>query len=240
LPIDDDLVASLRRAADELVGQRALRDLDGTLSRIVEAAVQLVAGADAAGISMTEKGQVTSRNPTAPGVTKLDQLQSELHEGPCISALDEPAEDGVVRADDLAGEDGDRWPRFSPQAVRAGYRSMLSTQLAAADDFRVALNLYASRPHAFDDEARRTAAFFGVQAGALLHGSREAGRLERAVRSRDVIGQAKGILIERYGVDDTEAFQMLVRSSQETNLKLVKIAEWLRSEAIEKHAAKRR
>ncbi|MCD2195362.1 ANTAR domain-containing protein [Actinomycetospora endophytica] len=110
--------------------------------------MRLVPGADAGGISMTRNGQVTSRNPTAPGVTKLDQLQSELREGPCVSAMDDPAADGVVLADDLAGPDGDRWPR---------------------------------------------------------------------------LGQAEGILIERYGVDD-EAFQMLVRSSQDTNLKLVEVA----------------
>ena len=238
MPSYDDLVVSLRQAADDMVGQRDLRDVDATLSKIVAAAVQLVAGADAGGISMTENGEVTSRNPTAPGVTKLDALQSELHEGPCISAMDDPAADGVVVAEDLAGADGARWPRFSPQAVEAGYRSMLSTQLAFADGVRAALNLYASRPHAFDEEDRRTAALFGLQAAPLLNGSREAERFQRALQSRDIIGQAKGILIERYGVDDTEAFQMLVKASQDTNIKLAKVAEWLRGEAIENHTAR--
>lgn len=235
MSVDADLVVSLRRAAGELIEQRNLRDLDATLSAIVEAAVALVPGADAGGISMTEKGRVTSRNPSAPGVTKLDQLQSELHEGPCISAMEEPAEDGVVQADDLAGADGDRWPRFGPQAVEAGYRSVLSTQLAFAEGVRAALNLYASEPHAFDEDARRTAALFGVQAATLLYGSREVGQLETAVQSRDIIGQAKGILIERYGVDDAEAFQMLIRASQDTNMKLVRVARWLQGETIEKH-----
>jgi ANTAR domain/GAF domain len=237
VPSYDDLVVSLRRTADELVGQRDLRDVDATLSKIVAAAVQLVPGADAGGISMTENGEVTSRNPTAPGITKLDQLQSELHEGPCISAIDEPAEDGVVLAEDLAGADGARWPRFSPQAVQAGYRSMLSTQLAFADGVRAALNLYASRSHAFDEEDRRTAGLFALQAAPLLYSSREAERFQRALQSRDVIGQAKGILIERYGVDDAEAFQMLVKASQDTNIKLATVAEWLRGETIEKHTA---
>ena len=234
----DDLVTSLRRAAGELVRRRTFRDLDATLAHIVAAAVQLVPGADAGGISMNDHGQVTSRNPTAPVVTRLDELQSELGEGPCISAMEEPADDGVVLAEDLAGVEGRRWPRFAAEAVAAGYRSMLSTQLLAADGFRAALNLYASRPHAFGEEARRTAALFGVEAGALLYGCRQVSQLEHALQSRDVIGQAKGILIERYGVDDVEAFQMLVRASQDTNMKLVKVAEWLQSETLEKHAGR--
>ena len=115
-----------------------------------------------------------------------------------------------------------------------------STQLAVTDGVRAALNLYAARPHAFDDEARSTAALFGVQAATLLYGSREASNLELAIRSRDLIGQAKGILIERYGVDDTEAFQMVVRASQDTNMKVVTVAEWLRGEAIGKNATRTR
>ena len=82
----------------------------------------------------------------------------------------------------------------------------------------------------FDSEARLLAGLFGVQAAMLLHGSEQAAHLGRAVDSRDVIGQAKGVLMERFGVDETEAFQMLVESSQSTNLKLIDVARWLLSE----------
>ena len=237
MPSFDDLVVSLRQAADELIRQRNLRHVDATLSKIVATAVQLVAGAEAGGISMIEDSEVTHRKATTYGVTKLAQLQCELREGPCISAMDEPAEDGVVLADDLAGAEGERWPRFSPCAVEAGYRSMLSTHLAVADGVRAALDLYASRPYAFSEDDRRIAALFALHAAPLLNGTREAQRFERALQSRDVIGQAKGILIERYGVDDTEAFQMLGKASQNTNIKLATVAESLRNETIETHAA---
>ena len=92
---------------------------------------------------------------------------------------------------------------------------------------RAALNLYSATSDAFDDDARTMAGLFGVQASLLLYGSSTATNLQRAVDSRDLIGQAKGILMERFGVDDDAAFQMLVRSSQDTNMKLTAVAQWL-------------
>jgi hypothetical protein len=71
------------------------------------------------------------------------------------------------------------------------------------------------------------AGLFGVQAALLLYGANQAGQLQKAVDSRDLIGQAKGILMERFKVDDEAAFQMLVQSSQNTNMKLTAVAEWL-------------
>jgi hypothetical protein len=107
---------------------------------------------------------------------------------------------------------------------------MLSTQLATNGSMRAALNLYATEPAVFDLPARVTAGLFAVQASMLLHGSEQAVHLSRAVDSRDVIGQAKGILMERFGVEEAEAFEMLVESSQSTNLKLVDVARWLVAE----------
>jgi hypothetical protein len=235
----EQLVVALRRAARRLLERRSIRDLQQTLSEIVSAAVDTVPGATAGGISVTEDGIVDSRNPTSRGISELDRLQGELHEGPCITALESPDEDGVVIAEDLAGADGERWPRFAPAAVAAGYRSMLSTQLATNGPMRAALNLYAAEPGVFDVEARVTAELFAVQAAMLLHGSEQAVHLGRAVDSRDTIGQAKGILMERFSVDETEAFQMLVESSQSTNLKLVDVARWLVGEVTRRGTTRR-
>jgi hypothetical protein len=235
----EQLVVALRRAARTLLGRRSIRDLQQTLSEIVAAAVETVPGATAGGISVTEDGIVDSRNPTSRGISELDRLQGELHEGPCITAIESPAEDGVVTAEDLGGADADRWPRFAPAAVEAGFRSMLSIQLATNGPMRAALNLYAAAPRVFDLKARVTAGLFGVQAGMLLYGSEQAVHLGRAVNSRDVIGQAKGILMERFSVDETEAFQMLVESSQTTNLKLIDVARWLVGEVERRSTARR-
>jgi hypothetical protein len=228
---NQDLVIVLRRAARDLVGRRGIRDLDQTLTDIVRAAVDTVPHVEAGGISISENGILTSRNPSNEVVTELDRRQSELGEGPCITTVDEPPADGIVVAQDLAGEDGERWPRFARLAVEAGYRAMMSTELTGQGPRRAALNLYGVRANVFDDEARMTAALFGAQAAMLLYGSEAAQDLQRAVDSRDLIGQAKGILMERFKVTDDGAFQLLVRSSQDTNMKVVDVAAWLRDEA---------
>ncbi|MEJ2889707.1 GAF and ANTAR domain-containing protein [Actinomycetospora aeridis] len=225
------LLDALRSAAHDLIDRRNFRDLDLLLSRIVLTAVETVPGADAGGISTTTDGLLGSQNPTSGVISKLDQLQSELREGPCISAIDQLPSDGLVIVDDLAGDDAARWPRFAPQAVEQGYRSMVSVQLTREPNLRAALNLYAAEPEAFDADARLTAALFGLQAAALLFGADTARHLQHAVDSRDVIGQAKGILMERFTVTGDQAFQMMVTSSQETNIKLVEVASWLVGEA---------
>ena len=223
----DHLVAALRTAARDLAGRRSVRDLEQTLEQIVASAVVTVPGVDAGSISMTEHGRVLTRHPTSESIRKLDEKQSELNEGPCITAIEDPPETGTVIAHDLGGPDGQRWPRFAPYAVKAGYRSLMSSQLSVNGGIRAALNLYSTTPDAFDEEAQALAGLFGIQAAMLLYGANTATHLQRAVDSRDLIGQAKGILRERFKVDDEGAFQMLVKSSQDTNLKLTAVAQWL-------------
>lgn len=222
------LVAALRRAADALVARRSIRDLETTLAQIVAAAVQTVPGADAGGISVTEDGRVGSRVPTSEDVRKLDELQAELNEGPCMTAVADPSDDGVIHAADLAASpDADRWPNFASRAVAQGYRSLLSSQLSTNGGTRAALNLYSHEPLAFDQDAHTIAGLFGAQAALLIYGTDQAGHLQQALSTRDMIGQAKGVLMERFDVDEDRAFQMLVKSSQDTNLKLLDVARWL-------------
>src|SRR4051794_28852181 len=146
----DALVLALRRAARDLVSRRSINDLEQALTQIVAVAVDTVPGVDAGGISMTENGHITSRSPTNDEVHKLDDLQAQLHEGPCISAVEYPPEDGVVLAQDLTQPpDAERWPRFAPQAVAHGYQSLLSTHLSADGGTRAALNLYSHAANTF-------------------------------------------------------------------------------------------
>lgn len=229
----DRLVVALRTAARALVTSRGLDDLEATLAQIVLAAVETVPGVDAGSISMTRGGVVETRHPTSHEIGDLDRVQGDLDEGPCISALNDPAEDGVVLARDFAGEDAARWPMFAPRAVEFGFRSLMSIQLAADGPMRAVLNLYSRAPDAFGADARRIAGLFGVQAGVLLHGSHRAAHLTSALDSRDVIGQAKGILMTRHAIDDDQAFRLLVLSSQRTNIKLVEVSRWLTVEAAQ-------
>jgi len=232
----DRLVVALRAAARDLAQRRSIRDLEQTLEQIVACAVATIQPVDAGSISMTRDGRIETQHPTTETIRKLDEIQSELHQGPCITALEDPPSNGIVVASDLAGEDGQRWPEFAPRAVEAGYRGLMSTQLSVDGGIHAALNLYSATPHGFDDEARTLAGLFGVQASILLYGAHTAAQLQRAVDSRDLIGQAKGILRERFGVDDEGAFQMLVKSSQETNMKLTAVAQWLTEDVGRNHA----
>ena len=229
----DALVLALRNAARDLVERRSINDLEQALTQIVAVAVDTVPGVDGGGITMTENGHITSRCPTSEDIRKLDDLQAELHEGPCISAVEYPPADGVVLAQDLTGPpDAERWPHFAPGAVAHGYRSLLSTQLSTNGGVRAALNLYSRTAHTFDESARTTAGLFGLQAALLLYGANHARQLGQALASRDLIGQAKGILMERFRVNSEQAFRMLVSSSQNTNIKLVDVARWLTETGI--------
>jgi hypothetical protein len=228
---NDELVTALRAAARSMACRRSLQDLEETLGQIVTSAVATIPGVDAGSISLTHHGRIETRHPTTETIGKLDRTQSELNEGPCISAIEDPPEDGIVIARDLAGDDAARWPRFAPLVVEAGYRALMSTQLSANGGPRAALNLYSATADAFDEDARTLAGLFGIQAAMLLYGADTAANLQRAVDSRDQIGQAKGILMERFSLDDEAAFQMLVKSSQETNMKLTAVARWLLANA---------
>jgi hypothetical protein len=222
---DTDLVLTLRDTAQDLISQRSIRDQDTFLGQLVVAAVSLVPRARGGGLTRTRDQEVTSSHATTGTVQELDDLQTRLHEGPCVSAADDPPGDGFFLARDLDGSDAARWPRFASHAVEAGIRSVLSTSvISERSGPRTALNLYADEPDAFDSTSIVTAGLFATQVGGLLYGADHAAHLSAAVASRDVIGQAKGILMERFVLDDGEAFEMLVKSSQDTNMKLAAVA----------------
>lgn len=228
---DDRMVIALRGAAHELLGHRSIRDLERLLGQVVASAVETIPAVDAGSISMVERGRLETRHPTSEFIGQLDDTQSELQEGPCLSAILDPPESGVVVAQDLGGDDAPRWPRFAEAAVRTGFRGLLSVQLTTEGGLRGALNLYAEQPNAFDEHSRTLAGLFGLQAAVLLYGANQAHHLQLAIDSRDLIGRAKGILAERFSVDDETAFQMLVKSSQDTNLKLTAVAQWVAESA---------
>ena len=112
----------------------------------------------------------------------------------------------------------------------------MSVQLSLHGRRRSAVKLYSPPPHVFDAAAELTGGRFGLHAATQLHGADHAADLGKALESRDTIGQAKGVLMEPFTVDDDEAFQMLVSSSQDTNVKLVDVVHWLVAEARTRRA----
>jgi transcriptional regulator with GAF, ATPase, and Fis domain len=215
--------AGLARDLSELARQmQADPSMTALLQRIVEAAVAEIDSAEHAGISEIIGRELHTRAATDPLVEQIDDMQYRLEEGPCLTSLRDHI---TVRTDDLREET--RWPRFAAAAHDAGVRSMLSVQLFVQDDNLGALNLYANSSHAFDNSHESTAMLLAAHAAIAMRGSKLVNNLRTAMVTRDVIGQAKGILMERYKINQTVAFDLLVTASQHTHRKLHDIAEEL-------------
>ena len=198
-------------------------DPDVMLAEIIAAAVAMVPGVDEGSVSVvTGRRNIGSQAPTGDLPVEVDALQEETQQGPCLDAAYEQL---TVRVDDMASET--RWPEFARRASQAGAASMLSLQLYVEGDNLGALNLYSRRPGAFDDESEQIGLLFASHAAVAYAGVRKEAQLAKAVVSRDLIGQAKGILMERYKISPERAFLVLTRVSQNSNRKLNDIANEL-------------
>ncbi len=195
-------------------------DLDTTMQAVVTVTLSNIVGAEHAGITATWKGRPFTPAASHHIVEAVDKVQYALGEGPCLSALHGKT---TMLADDL--DEDDRWPHFAPRAVELGVRSMVSFQLFVHQGTVGALNLYASERNAFSDESVAFGRLLAAHAAIALASARDAHDLEVALGSRDVIGQAKGILMERHKIDADAAFGLLVKASQDSNRKLREVAE---------------
>ena len=213
----------LARQLGELAREmQSAPDMETLLQCLTVAAVTEIEGAEHACISLVEGKVVRSVAATDELVQRVDRRESELEEGPCITSL---REEVTVRSDDFAKEE--RWPRFVAAAMEDGIRSMLAVQLFVEDNSLGALDIYATRPNAFTEHDESVAMLLAVHAAIAMKGSATESQMRLAIDSRDVIGQAKGILMERYKISSVEAFHLLVVASQETHRKLRDVAEAL-------------
>jgi GAF domain-containing protein len=199
----------------------APRSVEEVLKDVTATAMELIPGTDAAGVLLVGKGgKFESLAGTSDLPRQLDDLQMTLKEGPCVeAALDEV----IVRTDDFRSED--RWPAYSAEAVKIGVLSGLSFKLYTSERTAGALNLFAFKPKAFDADDETTGVVLAAHAAAAILSSRHGEQLSSALTTRDRIGQAKGIIMERFGVDDVRAFEMLRKLSQDGNTPLVDVAQ---------------
>ncbi|SCF13063.1 GAF domain-containing protein [Micromonospora coriariae] len=216
----DDLAARLSDLARTLQHEDSV---DATLQAIAEAAVDTVPGAQYAGLSVVEhRREIHPRAGTADLVFAVDRVQYDTGEGPCLSAV---YEHQTVHLPDMTSEQ--RWPNFTHRAAEMGVLSMLSFQLYVQQDNLGALNLYSSQRHAFDDDSAHVGLLFAAHAAVAMSGAQQLEQLNRANSVRDVIGQAKGILMERHKLTADQAFTVLARASQNTNTRLIDLARHL-------------
>ena len=219
-PSGDDLVeelADLARSLDEMDGSAS------TLDRIVEAALTMIPGAQEGSVNLVAaRRRVTSAAASGELPRLADALQTEVGEGSCLDAI---FQHRTVSVPDMVTER--RWPAFATRAAHLGAGSMLAFQLYVSGDNLGALNLHAGHPDAFTDQSERIGIPFAVHAAVALSTVRRSERQQEAMASRNAIGQAQGILMERHRITAAQAFDRLTAASQATNVKLRDVAEEL-------------
>jgi hypothetical protein len=214
--------AEILFASQALLQRLTPGDLDATLGSITRAAVEVLPQVHYASMTMRHRdGTLDSYALTDDLLGDLDERQHQLQEGPCYDATTDAAYifSGDLRADE-------RYPRYGPAAVAAGIRSQAAIRLFENNRTAGALNLYSQQVGALD-HMETVSRLFSHQAAVALSYSIEVKTLREAVQSRTRIGQAVGIVMERYQIPEQQAFSFLTRLSQTRNVKLRYIADQL-------------
>ena len=197
-------------------------DLDETLTKITAAAVEVLPQVTYASITVKhDDGRLETVAPTNDLLHDLDGAQYKLQQGPCYETAVETTH---VTAPHLANDD--RWPQYAPIAVTAGIEAQAGIRLFETKNSNGALNLYADQAGALEDLGA-LGELFTHQSAMALDYARHIGQLKEAIQTRQLIGQAVGVVMERYGMDDARAFAFLNRLSQDSNVKLRVVAEGL-------------
>jgi len=191
-----------------------------TVEKIVQYA-RLATTCDESGILLVHsRHRVETAAATAPLVSAAHDLQIRFDEGPCLDAIDGA---GTYVVGETATDE--RWPQWGPAVAELGIHSALGVRLATRNRRYGSLNFYGRRPGMFSDEDVAVAEAFARHAAVAFANTREEEGLITAIDARKVIGQAQGIVMERYGLDTDRAFEFLRRLSQQDNIKLRAVAE---------------
>jgi GAF domain-containing protein len=218
------IAAALADAATALNTTRTLAEI---LDSIARSAVSTVPGIDHVGISIRHHdGTIETMAATDDLVPLLDALQYEVDEGPCVDSL---TKSEVVVVEHAATDR--RWPHYLPRAVEAGLRSQLGLRIYTDGETLGGLNLYSTASDTVDPEAANIAQLFAAHAAVAMGRARREEQLNNALVTRKAIGQAIGILMERYRITEDRAFHFLLRASQTSNTKLRIVAQQVVSEA---------
>ena len=226
--IPDSMAVALAESARTI---HASVSTEEALDAIARSARASVPGFDHVGVSISHRdGRIETLAGTDQLVWELDSIQYSLDEGPCVKAI---RESPVVTVEDIRHDQ--RWPRYVPKAVEKGVTAQMGLRLYTHEGTLGGLNLYSTESGTIDPEARLAAEVFATHAALALGHARKESQLNDALASRKTIGQAIGILMERYGIDDERAFQFLVRASSTSNMKLRDIADELVAQGNRSH-----
>ncbi|HEV7419116.1 MAG TPA: GAF and ANTAR domain-containing protein [Mycobacterium sp.] len=222
--MSEDVARELSALVETLlksVQQSQPAEIDDALAEITATAAHALTPAQYAGITVaTRGGVVRTASSTGPYPSVLDDIQQRHHEGPCLSAA---WEHHIVRIPDLRVET--RWPAYCRDAVaHTPVKTVMSFQLFVDHRTMGALNFYAERPHVFDDEAVELGWMLATNTALAWNLLRRDQQFRSALTSRDLIGQAKGMIMERFRVDAVQAFELLRRLSQDSNTPVAGVA----------------
>lgn len=212
--------------------------LQTALNLVVSLAQETIDHSQGVGVTLIRDGRRAAAAASDPLIARADDLQYELDEGPRLSAYRDRR---VYRIDDLRIED--RWPRWAAAAQEFGMLSSLNAPLAAVEQTFGAIEVCSGKPNSYDDHDAHLLERFAAHAAILLanvqsyEGARQVSeQLQQALLTRDLIGQAKGIVMAREGVDEQTAFDYLVGMSQRSNLKLREVARRITESATDRES----
>jgi len=215
---DQQLSAALAHAARTI---DQARTPEQTLQTIAETALLSIPGIDHVGVSVLERdGVPETKAATSDLVWQLDKLQLALNEGPCLQSLHDAS---VVSAPHI--RDDPRWPSYAPAAVELGLKAQLAVKLYLDDQGTVGgLNMYSTESEDIDPQAPGIADLFATHAALALGKVRKVDQLHEALRTRQVISEAVGLLMAKHKLEPDAAFGFLVRTSSHSNIKVRDIA----------------
>ena len=201
--------------------ERAPEDHEGALREVIDNAARAVPGARWAGITVADRdGKVESISASHANAIKLDDIQRRTREGPCLAAAWQRE---VIRVDDMASET--RWPRFCAEAsADTEVRSVLAFDLFADRRQMGALNFMSDRTQAFDEQSVEIGLIMATHTALAWTMLTRDEQFRGALASRDLIGQAKGMIMERFDIDSPAAFALLKKLSQNSNTSVAEIA----------------
>lgn len=201
-------------------------DLQATVDLMCSLAKAALEGSTGAGVTVAKKDDEVIAGYTDSTIAKADNIQTELDEGPCLSARKRNI---ICRIDDM--NDDTRWPRWTREAARLGMASSLSVPLVVGNEPVGTIKTYSVHPGTYDDRHARLLGVFADQAAFVVANvlsfaeARElSGQLNEALKSREMIGEAMGVLMEREGIGEDSAFKRLKQMSQDRNVKLRDVA----------------
>lgn len=223
-----DLAAALTEAARAISTPSSLGE---TLDAIVATVVLSLPEFSHAGISTTHRdGRIETMAGTDQLVWELDSLQYSMDQGPCVDAA---RSENVVTVEHARHDQ--RWPDYMPRAVERGLRAQLGLRLYDDRGTIGTLNLYSTDSETIDPDSLQLATLFADHAAIALGHALTEDQLHQAMTWRKTIGQALGIVSERYQITEDRAFDFLVRASQSSNVKLRLVAEEIVATTNEKY-----